>query len=116
MTEAEAKAGSVRVLRWSFHENDRARTEGVPTGEVKLVISRRGRILGATVVGPDAGEMIALLQLALARRMSVRDLAADTFAYPTLSEAVRRAALSFYTPGLTKPLLRRILALLRRFG
>ena len=116
MTEAEAKAGSVRVLRWSFHENDRARTEGVPTGEVKLVISRRGRILGATVVGPDAGEMIALLQLALARRMSVRDLAAATFAYPTLSEAVRRAALSFYTPGLTKPLLRRILALLRRFG
>jgi len=116
-TEAQARAaGSLRILRWSFHENDRARTEGEPTGEVKLVVSPRGRILGATIVGAQAGEMIALLQLALLKNMSVRDLVAMTFPYPTLSEAVRRAALAFYTPSLTKPIVHRILAVLRKFG
>jgi hypothetical protein len=39
-----------------------------------------------------------------------------TFPYPTLSEAVRRAALAFYTPGLTKPIVHRILSVLRKFG
>ena len=117
VTEAQAKAaGALRILRWSFHENDRARTEGEPTGEVKLVVSPRGRILGATIVCPHAGEMIALLQLALLKNMTVRDLVAMTFPYPTLSEAVRRAALAFYTPGLTKPIVHRILSVLRKFG
>jgi pyruvate/2-oxoglutarate dehydrogenase complex dihydrolipoamide dehydrogenase (E3) component len=117
MTEAQARAaGALRILRWSFHENDRARTDGEPTGEVKLVVSPRGRILGATIVGRHAGEMIALLQLALLKNMGVRDLVAMTFPYPTLSEAVRRAALAFYTPSLTKPIVHRILSILRKFG
>jgi pyruvate/2-oxoglutarate dehydrogenase complex dihydrolipoamide dehydrogenase (E3) component len=117
LTEAQATAsGALRILRWSFHENDRARTEGGPTGEVKLVVSPRGRLLGATIVGSGAGEMITLLELALLKKMSVRDIAAMTMPYPTLSEAVRRAALAFYTPSLTKPIVRRILSVLRQFG
>lgn len=117
LRDVEARErGDIRVLRWPFHENDRARAEGEAQGEVKLVTTRRGRILGATIVGPQAGEMIALMQLAVLERMNVRRLAAMTFPYPTLSEAIKRAAMSFYTPGLTKPALRRILGYLRRFG
>jgi hypothetical protein len=60
--------------------------------------------------------LIALLTLAIARKVPVAALAQMVFAYPTLSEAVRRAAIAYYTPGLTKPWLRRILRMLRTFG
>jgi pyruvate/2-oxoglutarate dehydrogenase complex dihydrolipoamide dehydrogenase (E3) component len=106
----------VRILRWSFRENDRAQTERQAEGFVKLVTTTRGRLLGATVVGPHAGEQIALLTLAIRQRLGVRDLAGMTFAYPTLSEAIKRAAITFYAGSLTKPALRRILAWLRKLG
>jgi pyruvate/2-oxoglutarate dehydrogenase complex dihydrolipoamide dehydrogenase (E3) component len=116
-TEAQARAlGEARVLRWSFHENDRAQTERLAHGHVKLVTTKRGRLLGASIVGPQAGETIALLTMALRRGMGVRELATLIFPYPTLSEAVGRAAMSFYGPHLTRPLTGRILALLRQFG
>ena len=59
---------------------------------------------------------MAALTLALRKGLHVRDIAATTFPYPTLSEAIRRAAMSYYTPGLTNPALRRMLSLLRKFG
>src|SRR5262249_19218547 len=63
-----AAAGpDMRLLRWSFHQNDRATIEGRGTGFVTLVTTRRGRLLGATLVGPNATEMIALVALALAK-------------------------------------------------
>jgi pyruvate/2-oxoglutarate dehydrogenase complex dihydrolipoamide dehydrogenase (E3) component len=106
----------VRILRWPFHENDRAQAEHDTTGMVKLVTDKRGKLLGATVVGGRAGELIALFTLALQKGLGVRDLAGMVFAYPTLSEAARRAAITYYTPSLSKPLVRRIIAFLRRFG
>ncbi len=113
---AARQAGDVRILRWPFHENDRAQAEHETNGMVKLVTNTRGRILGATVVGPRAGELIALFTLALQKGLGVKDLAGMVFAYPTLSEAARRAAITYYTPTLTKPLVRKAIAFLRRFG
>lgn len=113
---AARQAGEVRILRWPFHENDRAQAEHETTGMVKLVTNTRGRLLGATVVGPRAGELIALFTLALQKGLGVKDLAGMVFAYPTLSEAARRAAITYYTPTLSKPLVRRAIAFLRRFG
>lgn len=106
----------VRVLRWPFHENDRAQAEHDTTGMVKLVTDKRGKLLGATVVGGRAGELIALFTLALQKGLGVRDLAGMVFAYPTLSEAARRAAITYYTPSLSKPFVRRLIAFLQRFG
>lgn len=106
----------IRILRASFNDNDRARAEGDAAGHVKLIASRSGRLLGASIVGPQAGEMMPVLALALRKGLRVGDIAAMTFAYPTLSEAIRRAAISYYTPGLTNPVLRRILSWLRAFG
>ncbi|HYU12593.1 MAG TPA: FAD-dependent oxidoreductase, partial [Stellaceae bacterium] len=59
LSEAAARrAGTVRVLRWSFAENDRAHTERDTAGEVKIITSRSGRILGATILGAAAGDLI----------------------------------------------------------
>ena len=42
-------------MRWPYRENDRAHAEGEARGHIKVVISRRGRILGVTIVGAGAG-------------------------------------------------------------
>src|SRR5205823_14740420 len=66
LTEAAAHAigGKVQVLRWSFAENDRAQTERDTEGLVKVVL-RRGRILGASILGAGAGDLILPWALAI---------------------------------------------------
>jgi pyruvate/2-oxoglutarate dehydrogenase complex dihydrolipoamide dehydrogenase (E3) component len=80
------------------------------------VTNKRGRIIGATIVGNKAGEMIVLFALALQQRLKARALAELVVPYPTYADIAKRVAMSYYTPKLTGPLLRRIIALLRRFG
>jgi pyruvate/2-oxoglutarate dehydrogenase complex dihydrolipoamide dehydrogenase (E3) component len=61
MTEAEARAAAgrdLRILRWPFHENDRAQAERETHGLVKVLARRNGRILGASILGAGAGELI----------------------------------------------------------
>ena len=64
-----------RVVRAAFAENDRARATRETYGLAKLVADRSGRILGAGVVGPSAGELISLFALAIAKNLTVADLA-----------------------------------------
>ena len=75
-----------------------------------------GRILGATVVGEAAGEVIALWGLAIAQRLKVGALAGLTVAYPTRAEVVRRAAGSWYIPTLFGDRTRSIVRFLMRFA
>jgi pyruvate/2-oxoglutarate dehydrogenase complex dihydrolipoamide dehydrogenase (E3) component len=115
-TEARRRKIRFRVLRWPYHENDRAQAERATQGHIKVVITNRGRILGATIVGHNAGELIATWTLAIERRLNIRAFAATVVAYPTLAEIGKRAAITHFTSGLTSPLVRRIIAWLRRFG
>jgi pyruvate/2-oxoglutarate dehydrogenase complex dihydrolipoamide dehydrogenase (E3) component len=118
LTEDQARrAGyAVRILRWPYHENDRARIERAAGGHIKIVTNRRGRILGATIVGRDAGELISTFTLAITQRLNIRALAGFIVPYPTLAEVGKRAAMSHFTPGLTSPMVRRIIGWLRRLG
>lgn len=118
LTEIQARErhSRIRILRWPFHDNDRAQTEGETGGHIKVVTTKGGRILGATIVGAQAGELIAVWALALSRRLNIRAMASVVMAYPTRGEIGKRAAIAFFAPGLTSPLLRRIISLLRRFG
>ncbi len=109
LTETAARAAyrDVQVHRADFDHNDRAVTEGAATGFVKL-IARGNRVLGATLVGAHAGELLPLARLAVTGKITLADLAAQTFAYPTLAEAVKAAA---ELPGQAKlftPTMRRI--------
>jgi len=104
------------VLRWPYHENDRAQAEREIRGHIKVITSKRGKILGATIVGVQAGELITTWSLAISQGLNIRAMAGLIVPYPTLAEIGKRAAGSYFTPSLTSPLLRRIIALLRRFG
>jgi pyruvate/2-oxoglutarate dehydrogenase complex dihydrolipoamide dehydrogenase (E3) component len=116
--EAEARAarGEIRVLRWPFAENDRARAERDVDGLVKVVTDRRGRILGASIVGSHAGEIIQPWVLALTKGMKVGDVTGLVAPYPTYGEANVRAASSYFAPTLFSPRTRRIVRLLTRLG
>jgi pyruvate/2-oxoglutarate dehydrogenase complex dihydrolipoamide dehydrogenase (E3) component len=118
-TEAEARRahGTVLVLRADFAHADRAQAEGQTAGFVKLIVTPwRGRILGGHIVGPQAGELIQEVTLAMRRGLSVRVLADTIHVYPTLSMAVQQAALGFYTRWPLYTLARRPLRALARRG
>jgi pyruvate/2-oxoglutarate dehydrogenase complex dihydrolipoamide dehydrogenase (E3) component len=118
LTEAQARARGikVRIARWPYHDNDRAQAEGVTHGHIKVVTDRRGRILGATIVGAQAGELITAWTLAIAQRLDIRAMAGIVVPYPTLSEIGKRAAIDSFAPRLTGPWVRRIIRWLRKLG
>ncbi|HEX2216145.1 MAG TPA: FAD-dependent oxidoreductase [Xanthobacteraceae bacterium] len=114
--EARARYGTIRVLRWPYHENDRAQAEREIEGHIKVVTTKRGRIVGVTIVGAQAGELITTWTLAINQRLKVSAWLSLVVPYPTLAEIGKRSAISYYAPGLTSPLIRRIIRFLRRFG
>jgi pyruvate/2-oxoglutarate dehydrogenase complex dihydrolipoamide dehydrogenase (E3) component len=113
---AAREAGPVQVLRWSFADNDRAHTERDTVGEVKITTGRRGRILGAAILGAAAGDLVLPWALAIAQRLKIGAMANLIVPYPTRGEAGKRAAGSYYTPSLFAPRTRRLVRLLARFG
>ncbi len=118
LTEAEAKKshGDIRILRWPFHENDRAQAEGVTDGLVKAVVTPKGRILGCGIAGANAGELIQTWVLAMSQKIKIGALAQMVAPYPTLGEVSKRAAGSFYTASLFSDRTRKIVRFLSRFG
>jgi dihydrolipoamide dehydrogenase len=96
-TEEELKAGGLeyKVGKFPFTANSRARANGFTDGFVKILAdAKTDRVLGAHIIGPDAGTMIAELALAMEYGASSEDIARTCHAHPTLNEAVREAALA----------------------
>jgi pyruvate/2-oxoglutarate dehydrogenase complex dihydrolipoamide dehydrogenase (E3) component len=118
LTEAQARAAAsgLRVLRWPYQENDRAQAERDTGGHIKVVTDAKGRILGATIVGPAAGELITTWTLALSQKLNIRAFAGIVVPYPTLAEIGKRAAITYFNRSLTSSWVRRIIGWLRRLG
>lgn len=118
LTEVQAREqhGAIRILRWSFADNDRARAEGAKEGHIKAIVTRRGRILGCAIAGAHAGEFIMPWVLAMSKGLKVSDLAGLVYPYPTFSEVTKSAAVEFLRPSAQNPWLRRGIGLLRRLG
>ena len=116
LTESEARAQgtAIRILRWAFHENDRAQTEAETNGLIKAVVTPRGRVLGAGIAGHGAGELISLWTMAIANKLKIGAIANLVVPYPTLSEVSKRAAGQFYVPTLFSERTRRIVRFLQR--
>ncbi len=114
--EAVARHGAIRVLRWPFAENDRARAERAEDGLVKVITTKRGRILGAGIVGAHAGELLQPWILAIASGLKIGAMAGIVAPYPTLGEVNKRAAGSFYMVTLLSERTRRIVRLLAKLG
>jgi pyruvate/2-oxoglutarate dehydrogenase complex dihydrolipoamide dehydrogenase (E3) component len=113
---AAARNIRVRILRWPFRLNDRALTERAADGHVKVVTDRRGRILGASILGAGAGELIQVWSLAISEHLNIRDMAGSIPPYPTFGDVNRRTALRFFTDSPANPLLRRLTGWLAKLG
>ncbi len=118
LSEAQARQHGIkiRILRWPYHDNDRAQAERETHGHIKVITKTNGKIIGATIVGAQAGELITTWTFAIAQGLNIRALTSIVVPYPTLSEIGKRAAIEYFTPGLTSPGLRRIITWLRVFG
>jgi len=116
-TEAMARAAhgnGIRVLRWPLAENDRAIATGKTDGLIKAVSTPRGHILGASILAPNAGELILPWCLAIQNKLKIGAMAQVVAPYPTLSEISKRAAGSFYSPGLFSDRTRKIVRWLQK--
>ncbi len=109
LTEAEARAAhqDVQVWRHDFDHADRSITEDDTRGFVKIV-ARGKSVLGVTIVGTQAGEMLALAGLLVSGKLSMASLAAQTIAYPTRIEALKKACEQPGQAALFSPLMRRL--------
>ncbi len=106
--EARERGLRVEVFRHPFGQDDRALVDDEPSGMVKLVVAAgSGRLLGASILGPRAGELIQEAVLAIEQRLAVRHLADTVHVYPTLSVAVQRAAQYWWKARGDAPAARR---------
>jgi pyruvate/2-oxoglutarate dehydrogenase complex dihydrolipoamide dehydrogenase (E3) component len=117
MTEAQARAGgaAVEVARFTYRENDRAQAERATEGFIK-VVAAKGRVLGASIVGAQAGELVQPWVLAIQNRIKLGRMASLIAPYPTLAEVNKRAAGAFFTPKLFSTRTRKLVRFLLRFG
>lgn len=91
-TQAKAQGIDYQVYTFPFEEVDRAITDGAAEGLAKIITAPNGRLLGAAIAGPNAGELIHEYVLALSKKMKVGDLANVIHIYPTLAQINRRVA------------------------
>ena len=115
MTLQEARDQGIEAteLRFPFSDIDRALTEVDTRGMVKLV-TRKGRILGASILGPHAGELIHEIVLAMQTGATLGDISTTIHAYPTLAQVHRRVVNTAYTPRLFSPATRKLVKWINR--
>ncbi|MEQ1648388.1 MAG: FAD-dependent oxidoreductase [Hyphomicrobiaceae bacterium] len=118
LTEAQARERgiAVNVYRWPYSENDRAQAERETDGLVKVVCDKRGRILGAGIVGAHAGELIQMWSLALSQGLKISAMTQWISPYPSFSEINKRAAFGYLAGKGSSPVVRKLLSFLRKFG
>lgn len=117
LTEAQARkqhGDKLEVVRFDYAENDRAVAEAKTTGLIKVMIVK-GRPVGASIVGAQAGELIGLWALVIANKLKISAVANMVAPYPTLGEISKRAAGAYYTPRLFRnDTVKRVVRLVQR--
>ncbi|MBL4646733.1 MAG: FAD-dependent oxidoreductase [Rhizobiales bacterium] len=118
LTEEDARKRhkDINVLRWPFSENDRAQAEGKTSGLVKVIVTKKGKILGCSIVGHNAGELINMWSLAISQKLKISAIANFISPYPTISEVSKRAAVLHLAGAAKSPGVQWLLNFLRRFG
>ncbi|GAB4391598.1 MAG: hypothetical protein Tsb005_02050 [Gammaproteobacteria bacterium] len=118
VTEAQAKQRNLhyQLVEWKFTENDRAQCELTTPGKIKVMVNRKGLILGVSMLGPHAGDLIQPWIIAMNNRLTIRKMAEYISPYPTFAEINKRAAGSYFTPLLFSDKTRRLVRWLRKLG
>jgi pyruvate/2-oxoglutarate dehydrogenase complex dihydrolipoamide dehydrogenase (E3) component len=115
LTEQQARDRGMdpAVLTFSFQDIDRAITDGETTGLARLVV-HKGRILGASLLGAHAGELVHEIVLAMKTGAGIGEISAAIHAYPTLSQIHRRTVNTWYGRKLFSPGTRRLVRWINR--
>lgn len=118
MTEAEARDrfGDIKTYRFEFKAVDRAVIEGEGRGLIKLISDKRQRILGAHILGPNAGDLIHEYILAMKAGLKITNISSTIHVYPTLSQGVKRATDQYYREKLFRGWFPRLAKWLIRMG
>ncbi len=117
LTEADAKKrfSKIRILTSPFSENDRAQTENDIQGLTKVITTAKGQILGASIVGHNAGELITPWSLAITQKLKIKHFANLIIPYPTRSEINKKIAGQFYMPMLYSSRIKKIINFLMQW-
>ena len=118
LTEAEARkqhGAALEVVRFDYHHNDRAIATLQTKGLIKVMV-HKGRPVGASIVGHQAGELITLWSMAIANNLKMSAVAGMVAPYPTISEINKRAAGAYFSPRLfDNPLVKRVVGLVQKW-
>ena len=100
--EAQERGLALDTYTVPFDKVDRAITDGETEGFVKIHTRKgTGEILGATIVGPHAGDMISEVSVAMAGKLGLGSLASVIHPYPTVADAIRKCGDSYNRTRLT---------------
>ena len=104
-----------KVIQMSFDENDRAKAENRTDGMIKILVSPRGYILGATILGVHAGELIYPWVMGIQNQLTLRVMTSSIAPYPTLSDISKKVAGHFYADKIFSSLMKRIVRFIMRW-
>lgn len=118
MTEAQARAhygARLEVARFDFKGNDRLLAQGAARGMIKMMVVK-GRPVGVSIVGPQAGELINLWAMVIANRLKVAAVANMVSPYPSVGEINKRVAGAYFSPRLFDSIkVKRIVGFVQRW-
>ncbi|KTD22924.1 dihydrolipoyl dehydrogenase family protein [Legionella londiniensis] len=117
MSAKEASERSdVHTTEFSFADNDRAQAEYAASGKIKAITTKKGKILGVTIVGKNAGELLLPWIMAIREKKSLRAFTDAIVPYPTFSEVSKQVASEFYKPKLFSKSVKKIVHWLLKLG
>lgn len=118
LTESQARdahGDNIKVAQWEFADNDRAQAERDTRGIVKVTTDKRGRLLGASIVGARADELIHILAYAIANKLKIKSLTNMIAPYPTRGEGAKRAAGAWFIDSLFSDRTKKLVSILSIF-
>lgn len=110
--DASKKYSEIKKLNFCFKDNDRAITENKTNGSISVITQRNGKILGVSILGEEAGELLLPWIIAIQKNRKINEFVNAIIPYPTLSEINRQAASKFYEPILFSQWIKKIVRLL----
>jgi pyruvate/2-oxoglutarate dehydrogenase complex dihydrolipoamide dehydrogenase (E3) component len=114
--QAEAEQIGGTTYRYGLDDLDRAIVDGTARGFVKISADRKGRILGATIMGSHAGDLLMPLVLAKKNGLKLSDISTTIFPYPTMVEGLKRTSDAYQRArleGMSGTILRKVISWLK---
>jgi len=109
-------APDAQILELPFTSNDRAQTELETLGKIKVIVSKKGVVLGCSILGPQAGELILPWIMLIKNKNKLRELTDVIIPYPTLNEISKRVASEYYASALFSNKVKMIVSWLKYLG